>query len=126
SGISLRGQAEGRVPTDDYKEGTPGRKLLKRDIANLLIGQGDTLVTPLQIAQAIGIIANGGKFYQTRLVRQVQSIDQQIVTGYETRAKRSLDVSPETMEQVRIGMTAVVDEAGGTGHSAKVDCVEIA
>ena len=125
-GIPLRGEAEGRVPTDDYMKATHGRKLLNGDIANLSIGQGDTLVTPLQMAQAMAIIANGGKFYQTRLVHQVQSVDQQIVTGYEMREKRSLDVSPETMEQVRIGMTNVVNGAGGTGHSAQVDGVEVA
>jgi penicillin-binding protein 2 len=125
-GIPLRGEAEGRVPTDDYMKATHGRKLLNGDIANLSIGQGDTLVTPLQMAQAMAIIANGGKFYQTQLVRQVQSIDQQIVTGYETREKRSLDVSPETMEQVRIGMTEVVNGPNGTGHSAQIDGVEVA
>ena len=66
---------------------THGRKILNGDIANLSIGQGDTQVTPLQMAQAMAIIANGGKFYQTRLVRQVQSVDQQIVTAYRIARK---------------------------------------
>src|SRR3989440_4114005 len=47
-GIPLRAEAEGRVPTDDYMKATHGRKLLNGDIANLSIGQGDLLVTPLQ------------------------------------------------------------------------------
>jgi penicillin-binding protein 2 len=84
-GIPLRGEAEGRVPNDEYMKATHGRKILNGDIANLSIGQGDTLVTPLQMAQAMAIVANGGRFYQTRLVRQVQSPDQQIVTAYELR-----------------------------------------
>src|SRR4029077_20494560 len=95
-GIPLRGEAEGRVPNDEYMKVTHGRKLLNGDIANLSIGQGDTQVTPLQMAQAMAIIANGGKFYQTRLVQQVQSIDGGIVTAYELREKRSLDVSAPT------------------------------
>src|SRR6202047_2694489 len=90
-GGPLRGEADGRVPNDDYMKATHGRKLLNGDIANLSIGQGDTLVTPLQMAQAMGIIANGGTFYQGRLVRQVQSVDQQIVTAYELREKKTLD-----------------------------------
>src|SRR5437764_2483928 len=78
--IPLRGEAEGRVPNDEYMKATHGRRLLNGDIANLSIGQGDTQVTPLQMAQAVGIVANGGTLYQTRLVQQVQTFDNQIVT----------------------------------------------
>src|SRR5689334_9934248 len=78
------------------------------------------------MAQAMAIIANGGKFYQTRLVRQVQSVDQKILTAYELRAKRSLDVSQATMDEVREGMIDVVNGANGTGHEAELDGVEVA
>ncbi len=125
-GIPLRGEAEGRVPNDDYMKATHGRKILNGDIANLSIGQGDTQVTPLQMAQAMAVIANGGKFYQTRLVRQVQSVDQQIVTAYELREKRTLDASEATMDEVREGMIQVVNGPNGTGHEAELDGVEVA
>jgi penicillin-binding protein 2 len=125
-GIPLRGEADGRVPNDDYMKATHGRRILNGDIANLSIGQGDTLVTPLQMAQAMGIIANGGRFYQTRLVRQVQSPDEKIVTAYETREKRSLDISSETMDQIHQAMVDVVNGANGTGHEAQLDGVEVA
>ena len=125
-GIPLRGEAEGRVPNDEYMKATHGRKILNGDIANLSIGQGDTQVTPLQMAQAMAIIANGGKFYQTRLVRQVQSVEQKIVTAYELREKRTLDVSEATMDEVRQGMIDVVNGANGTGHEAELDGVEVA
>src|SRR6266581_1892472 len=52
-GIPLRGEAEGRVPNDEYMKATHGRRLLNGDIANLSIGQGDVQVTPLQMAQAM-------------------------------------------------------------------------
>jgi penicillin-binding protein 2 len=125
-GIPLRGEAEGRVPNDEYMKATHGRKLLNGDIANLSIGQGDTQTTPLQMAQAMAIIANGGRFYQTRLVRQVQSVDHEIVTAYELREKRSLNVSAATMEQIRTGMIEVVNGSNGTGHEAELDGVEVA
>src|SRR5437762_5980162 len=125
-GIPLRGEAEGRVPNDEYMKATHGRKLLNGDIANLSIGQGDTQVTPLQMAQAMAIIANGGRFYQTRLVRQVQSVDHEIVTAYELREKRALNVSAATMEQIRTGMIEVVNGSNGTGHEAQLDGVEVA
>jgi penicillin-binding protein 2 len=125
-GIPLRSEADGRVPNDEYMKATHGRKILNGDIANLSIGQGDTLVTPLQMAQAMAILANGGKFYQTRLVRQVQSINHEIVTAYEEREKRTLDISQETMNQVREGMIDVVNGANGTGHEGQLDTVEVA
>ena len=125
-GIPLRGESEGRIPNDEYMKATHGRKLLNGDIANLSIGQGDVQVTPLQMAQAMAIVANGGRFYQTRLVRQVQSLDHEIVTAYQLREKRALGVSAETMEEVRAGMIEVVNGPNGTGHEAQLDGVEVA
>ncbi len=125
-GIPLRGEAEGRVPNDEYMKATHSRKLLNGDIANLSIGQGDLLVTPLQMAQSMGIVANGGTFYQTRLVQQVQTFDNEIVTAYQVRAKRTLDLLSETRDQLRIGMIDAVNGRGGTGHQASLDNVEVA
>src|SRR6184192_2150726 len=123
-GIPIRGEVEGRVPNDSYMKVTHGRKLLNGDIANLSIGQGDTQVTPLQMAQAMSIVANGGSFYQTRLVQQVQTFDNEIVTAYQVREKRALNVSAATMEQIRTGMIEVVNGSNGTGHEAQLDGVE--
>ncbi|MEY2531884.1 MAG: penicillin-binding protein 2, partial [Verrucomicrobiota bacterium] len=125
-GIPLRGEVEGRVPNDQYMKATHGRKLLNGDIANLSIGQGDILVTPLQMAQAMAIIGNGGTFYQARLVQQVQTLNNEIVTAYQVRAKKTVDISPTTMEQLHTGMLDVVNGAGGTGHQASLDNVEVA
>ena len=125
-GIPLRGEVEGRIPNDEYMKATHGRRLLNGDIANLSIGQGDALVTPLQMAQAMAIVANGGTFYQTRLVQQVQTIENEIVSAYQVREKRTLNVSPSTMEQLRIGMIEAVNGASGTAHQASLDSVEVA
>jgi penicillin-binding protein 2 len=125
-GIPLRGEAEGRVPNDEYMKATHGRRLLNGDIANMSIGQGDTQVTPLQMAQAMGVVANGGTLYQTRLVQQVQTFDNQIVTAYQVRAKRTLNLSSETLDEVHTGMIDVVNGAGGTAHQASLDNAEVA
>src|SRR5438552_16392489 len=125
-GIPLRGEAEGRVPNDEYMKATHGSRLLNGDIANLSIGQGDTQVTPLQMAQAMAIVANGGIFYQTRLVQQVQSIDGGIVTAYNVREKRTLNFSPETMAQLRTGMVDAVNAPAGTAHAASLDTITVA
>src|SRR5262245_54959398 len=125
-GIPLRGEVEGRIPNDEFMKATHGRKILNGDIANMSIGQGDIQATPLQMAQAMAVVANGGTFYQTRLVQQVQTFDNQIVTAYQVRAKRTLNLSLETLDQVRTGMINVVNGAGGTAHQASLDNIEVA
>ncbi|MDQ6912369.1 MAG: penicillin-binding protein 2 [Verrucomicrobiota bacterium] len=125
-GIPLRGEVEGRVPNDAYMKATHGRKLLNGDIANLSIGQGDCEVTPLQMAQAMAVVANGGRLYQTRLVQQVQTLDNEIVSAYQVREKRALDISPSTMEQLHEAMADVVSAPTGTAHQAGVDNVQVA
>jgi len=125
-GIPLRGEADGRIPNDEYMKATHGRRLLNGDIANLSIGQGDVQVTPLQMAQAMGIVANGGTYYQTRLVQQVQTFDNKITTAYQVRAKRTVNLSSQTLDELRTGMIDVVNGAGGTAHQASLDNVEVA
>ncbi len=125
-GIPLHGEVEGRVPNDHFMKATHGRKLLNGDIANLSIGQGDLLVTPMQMAQAMAIIANGGTFYQTRLVQQVQTVDNQIVAAYQVREKKTLGASPVAMSQLHTGMIDAVNGPAGTAHQASLENVEVA
>ncbi len=125
-GIPLRGEVEGRIPNDQYMKATHGRKLLNGDIANLSIGQGDVQVTPLQMAQAMAVIANGGTLFQARLVQQVQSVDSEIVSAYQVREKRALEFSPTTLDELRTGMIDAVNAGNGTAHAASLDNVEVA
>ncbi|HZE57603.1 MAG TPA: penicillin-binding protein 2 [Chthoniobacterales bacterium] len=126
TGIPLRGEVDGRVPNDQFMKATHGRKILNGDIANISIGQGDTQVTPLQMAQAMAIIGNGGTFYQTRLVQQVQTVDNEIVTAFQVREKKTLGASADTMAQLRTAMVDVVNGAGGTAHQASLESVAVA
>jgi len=114
------------LPNDEYMKATHGRRIMGGDIANLSIGQGDVLVTPLQMAQAMAIVANGGTFFQTRLVQQVQTVGNEIVAAYSVRAKKTIPVSPQTMEQVRVGMVDAVNAPLGTAHQASLDEVSVA
>jgi penicillin-binding protein 2 len=102
------------------------RRLLNGDVANLSIGQGDTIITPLQMAQAMGAIANGGTLYQTRLVQQVQSLDDQIVHAYGIRARAQIDIDTPVMAELRRGMVQVVESRAGTAGRAAVPGVHLA
>src|SRR4030095_436028 len=59
-------------------------------------------------------------------VEQVQTFDNRLVTAYQMRAKRTLDLSPVTLDQLRTGLIDVVNGAGGTAHQASFDNVEVA
>jgi len=126
TGIPLGSENEGRIPTDDFMKKVHGRKMLDGDLANFSIGQGDVLVTPLQLAQAMATVGNGGTFYQTRLVRQVQSIDGKIVTAYNVRAREQMDFEPKILKEVKRGMVQVVSDANGTAGRASVPNVKVA
>ncbi len=125
-GIPLRGEVEGRIPTNEYMKATHGRKILNGDIANISIGQGDVEVTPLQMAQAMAIVGNGGRFLQTRLVQQVQTLDNEIVTAYQVREKRTINASAQTIALMHEAMKDVVNAPAGTAHQAGLDNVEVA
>jgi len=126
TGIPLASEVAGRIPTDEYMQAAYGRKLLDGDIANMAIGQGDILISPLQMAQAMATIGNGGTFFQTRLVQQVQSIDDRIVNAYEVRAKDKLLIEPAILENLKRAMVDVVSAGNGTAGRAGVDGVDVA
>jgi penicillin-binding protein 2 len=126
TGIPLNGEAEGRVMNDDYMMRVYKRHLFGGDVANLSIGQGDTLITPLQMAQAMGAVGNGGTLYQSRLVSQVQSVDGQIVTAYNVRARGEIEINDDAMRELRHGMISVVEGKLGTAGKAQVDGIHVA
>ncbi|MDQ3116137.1 MAG: penicillin-binding protein 2 [Verrucomicrobiota bacterium] len=125
-GIPLKGEVDGRLPNDDYMKATHGRRILNGDIANISIGQGDILTTPLQMAQSMAIVGNGGTFYQTRLVEQIQTVSNEIVAAYSVRAKKTIDASPMVMEHIRTAMVDAVNAPAGTAHQASLDNVSVA
>lgn len=118
TGIPLRAESRGNIPNDAYMLRVHKRKILQGDVANMSIGQGDILITPLQMAQAMGVLATGGTFHQTRLVKQVQSIDNRVVSAYPDRVRAELNISEETMADLRKGLVMVTTDGTGTGRRA--------
>lgn len=118
SGLPLIGEAEGIVPNDQYMMRVHKRRILNGDTANLSIGQGDLLASPLQVAQAMAGIANGGALPKLQLVRQVQDTRGRVVQAAIPERKNWLGVTPEAVEIVRDGMNDVVNSGYGTGRSA--------
>jgi|688.fasta_scaffold59982_5 penicillin-binding protein 2 len=127
TGIPLNAESRGNIPTDDYMLRVHKRKILQGDIANMSIGQGDILITPLQMAQAMGVLAAGGTFHQTRLVKQVQSLDNRVVSAYPDRVRSELNISEENLADLNKGLVMVTSHGTGTGRrAATVKGVQVA
>jgi membrane peptidoglycan carboxypeptidase len=85
------------------------------DLANMAIGQGDLLATPLQVAQAMAGIANGLEVPKARLVKQIQDLNGNVVEQFPYQARNALNLNPNDLKAVRQGMVNVVHSARGTG-----------
>lgn len=68
TGIDLPGEADGFLPSKDWKEKAKGEAWFVGDTYHLSIGQGDLLVTPVQVAAALSVVANGGHRVTPHLV----------------------------------------------------------
>ncbi|MEI6338964.1 MAG: penicillin-binding protein 2 [Verrucomicrobiota bacterium] len=126
TGIPLRAENAGNIPTDEYMLRVHKREIKQGDVANMAIGQGDILITPLQMAQAMGGIAMAGKLHQTRLVKQVQTIDNKVIAAYPDRLREDIPVDPNVDQTLRKAMLGVVYDDQGTAHSAQVKGVKVA
>ena len=126
TGIPLGSEEPGNLMTPEYMQKHYKRKLMPGDIANMSIGQGDTLVTPVQMASLMCAIANGGTVFQPRLALQVQDLDGRITFGYDTRVRSQIDIHRDTMKALRTGLDGVVSSRGGTAGRAGVSGFKVA
>ena len=120
TGIPLKGEAAGNVPTN------ADHRILGGELANIAIGQGAVLVSPLQVCQAMAAIGDGVNMPQPRLVKQVQTIGELVVDATEPRVRRQVNLDPGHRDTVVKGMVAVVSGSGGTGRNAAIKKAQIA
>ena len=116
-GIDLPNEAAGFLPSPDWKRETKNERWYIGDTYNISIGQGDVLVTPLQVASYTAALANGGTLYEPRLVKALLAPDGRR-EEFLPRALAKELASRETIAIVNRGLRAAVTEgsARGLGH----------
>ena len=124
TGIDLAGEASGFLPTKEWKEKTKGERWYIGDTYHLSIGQGDLLVTPLQVAVYTSVFANSGTLYRPHLVKEILSGDEQLVRAIETDPIRKDFIDSYNIEVVRQGMRQTI--ANGSARSLQSVGVEVA
>jgi len=113
TGIDLAGEADGFVPTKEWKVETKGENWYIGDTYHLSIGQGDLLVTPLQVAAYTSVFANAGKLYRPHLVKEILSSDDKVVGAVSTEPVRENFIDDYNMMVVRQGMRQTVTSGSG-------------
>ena len=118
TGIRLTGEERGLVPTEEWKREVKKEPWFIGDNYNVGIGQGDLLVTPLQLANMTAAIANGGTLYRPRIASAVRDASGAEVAAFPPEVIRKLPVSPEHMALIQAGMRDVVFAPEGTAYHA--------
>ncbi|MBN1679505.1 MAG: hypothetical protein JW966_04385 [Anaerolineae bacterium] len=86
------------------------------DTLNLVIGQGQMQITPLQIARMVATVANGGVLYKPQFVSKVQLIGEEPVYQAQPTAISVLDIDPGVFEAIRQAMCDVTLDVNGTAR----------
>lgn len=130
TGIELPAEKPGILPgSRAWRASNPGAEMTAALTAFLSIGQGDTLTTPLQMCAMTACVANGGKYFQPRIVRKVVAQDGEILIEDKPRLLVDLieaGIKPEDFEQIRKGMSMAVNVSGGTASRVRMADIEVA
>jgi penicillin-binding protein 2 len=117
TGIDLEGETSGLLPSQEWKLKRFKQKWYAGDTVSVGIGQGYSLVTPLQLAAATATLANGGIAYRPHLVREVKNSRSNETHLLENKPVFDIGLDPAHLDLVKRAMAAVT-QPGGTAAQA--------
>ncbi len=130
TGVELPNENTGILPgSRSWRAARPGAVMTPALTAMMSIGQGDMLATPLQMAAMVSTVANGGKYFQPRLVKKVTADDGKVLVPdipiLEVDLLQS-GVKETDLSLIREGMRKAVNEAGGTAGKVRMEDIVVA
>jgi len=109
TGIDLPGETPGFIPTPQWKERRFHERWQLGDTMNMSIGQGYTLVTPLQMCNMVSMIVNNGKIYKPHILKEIRDPASKAIEKVVTpELIHESEISVSVFESVRQDMRAVV------------------
>jgi len=116
TGIDLPGELPGFIPDPESVRRMHQRdfQVAGGDTALTAIGQGDVLVTPLQMADFMAALANGGTVYHPRLVKDIEDRNGNVIKGFPVETLRTVTFDPKWMPDLKAAMINVVDDGTAT------------
>jgi penicillin-binding protein 2 len=126
TGIALPNEAGGRIPDPEERKklhaanpkAYPTAEWFTGDSVNTAIGQGDVLVTPLQLADAYATFANGGTLWQPRVALKATDQTGKVLEQIAPAQTRHVDLPPQWRAPMLAGFEGVVADPAGTAHAA--------
>ena len=114
TGVDLPGEKAGYIP----RPGDSGGAL------NLSIGQGALLLTPIQMANLIATVANGGNIFRPEITRELRDREGNTIETFDPAIQSYFFISETTLNTLKEGLLAVVNS--GTGGAAQVPGISVA
>jgi penicillin-binding protein 2 len=126
SGIDLPGEISGFIPTPQWKERRFHERWLGGDTMNMSIGQGYTLITPIQMANMVCMAVNNGKIYKPYILKEVRDpISGAVEWSPPPEVLHTSKVDARIFETIRRDMRGVISE-GTAQYPLNIRTVEIA
>ncbi len=122
TGIEIAGEAAGVVAGREYTETVLRQPWYEGSTLSVAIGQENNQFTPLQLANYIATLVNGGNHYSTHLLKEVKSADfSQVTYTREPELLDTIDIDPESLEAVKRGMLAVTESGSAAKYFSNLD-----
>jgi penicillin-binding protein 2 len=115
TGLGLQKERLGLIPSTAWKQAKRGGGWYLGETYNASIGQGYVAVTPIQLALMTSTVSNGGKLMQPTLIKDPADV----------HVRSVIDLDPETLRLLIKGLSAVVNEDGGTARVAASSIIRI-
>jgi penicillin-binding protein 2 len=125
TGITLEHESGGIIPSSAWKRQRFGEPWYAGETLSVAIGQGYVTVTPLQMANVMAAIANGGTTYRPQFVKRIESPDGAVVLEQAPVVEHELNFKKSTLLQIRQALSDVVNTSRGTGTKARLATVEV-
>ncbi|PLY01489.1 MAG: penicillin-binding protein 2 [Desulfuromonas sp.] len=126
SGYAPARERSGLIPDSAWKKRRFNDRWYDGETVIAAIGQGFVLTTPMQLAVMTAAIANGGQVLRPYVISRVEDFSGNIVFANGPEIVHTADLRPEDIEQLKIGLEAVVNERKGTGWASRLKDVRVA
>jgi penicillin-binding protein 2 len=125
TGIDIGDEAIGIIPSTAWKKSyyktAEMQKWYAGETLSVVIGQGATTTTPLQLTRGIAAVVNGGKVLRPFLEKRLASLDGSFLDdNFHPEIQHVADVDKKVLDTVRQGMVGVVNDPRGTGKKASL------
>jgi penicillin-binding protein 2 len=125
TGIDLGAEKFGLIPSPKSRGRRAVAAFQAGDIVNMSIGQGQVLVTPMQVARFMAAVANGGVLWKPRLVQRIERPERGVVWSDTGSVTGHVELNPAVWAFLRQSLWAVVND-DGTGAGARIPGLDIA